>query len=175
MTNEQILKNIEAVIKFNKETRQNVNEALSQAMIAIKNIDKKFKEEYERGCKAAWDLACDICCSTAFGGLSAKQLEIVFGLSNTSDVMDQYSYEKAKKAMSVYSTKKKEEPIVRGDIVVCEREFPDVILSYTGIFLKEDNGHYFILVSENKEDVDRHVLKTDLWNITKLDGHVNLD
>lgn len=172
MGTENTLKEISDAIKLNNESKRTTNEALSHAGNVIRNLEKKLKEEYERGTKDAWDLACDICCSTAFGGLSAKQLEIVFGLSNTSDVMDQYSYEKAKKAMSVYSTKIEEEPIVKGDVVICTADNGDGD-TIEGIFCGDNGDDHFYLLIKEYECVQRY--PSYIWSLSKTGKHVDLD
>ncbi len=172
MTTENILKEMSDAIKLNNESKVTTNEALCHASNVIRSLEKKLKEEYERGTKDAWDLACDICCSTAFGGLSAKQLEIVFGLSNTSDVMDQYSYEKAKKAMSVYSTKIEEDSIVKGDVVICTADNGngDTI---EGIFCGDNGDDHFYLLTKEYECVQRY--PSYIWSLSKTGKHIDLD
>lgn len=172
MTTENILKEISDAIKLNNESKRTINEALSHATTALRNMNKKLKEEYERGTKDAWDLACDICCSTAFGGLTNEQLEMVFGKDTTMGVMDNYSYENAKKKMEEFLAKKEEEedPIVKGDVVICTADNGDTV---EGIFCGYNGDDHFYILLKDRACVQR--LPSYIWLLTKTGKHIDLD
>lgn len=180
MGTENILKEISDAIKLNNESKRTTNEALSHAESIIRSMEKKLKAEYERGCEDAWDLASDICCSTAFGGMSAEQLKMVFGKDDAVDIMDNYSYENAKKAMESYLTKKEEENekrnrFVIGDVVKVHAMcivLPGRKHNFEAIFCGNDDDHHYVL---SKEDDGLQRLHKDDWMLIKTDKHVNLD
>lgn len=170
MSTEVILKELSEAIKLNNESKRTTNEALCHAGNVIRSLEKKLKEEYERGCKDAWDLACDICCSTAFGGMTNEQLEMVFGKDTTMGVMDNYSYENAKKLMDEFLAKKPEEdPIVKGDVVICS----DGNYAIEGIFCGDNGDNHFYLLTNECKCVQRYPSYT--WMLTKTGKHVDLD
>ena len=179
MTTENILKEMSDAIKLNNESKVTTNEALCHAGNVIRSLEMKIKEEcvdgdkrYEQGIKDAWDLASDICCSTAFGGMSAEQLKMVFGKDNAVDVMDNYSYENAKKAMDNYLTKKEEEPIVKGDVVICTADNGDGD-TIEGIFCGDNGDDHFYLLIKEYECVQRY--PSYIWSLSKTGKHVDLD
>ena len=184
MTTENILKEISDAIKLNNESKVTTNEALCHAGNVIRSLEKKIKEEcaegdkrYEQGIKDAWDLACDICCSTAFGGLTNEQLEMVFGKDTTMGVMDNYSYENAKKKMEEFLAKKEEEidkpgPIVKGDVVICTADNGDGD-TIEGIFCGDNGDDHFYLLIKEYECVQRY--PSYIWSLSKTGKHVDLD
>ena len=180
MTNENILKEISDAIKLNNESKVTTNEALCHASNVIRSLEKKLKEEYERGCKDAWNLACYICCSTAFGGMTAERLDMVFGKNNAAAVMDNYSYENAKKKMDEFLAKeeeknKKRNGLVIGDVVKVYAwciVLPGHKHEFEAIFCGNDDDHYYVL---SKEDDGLQRLHKDDWLLIKTGKHVDLD
>ena len=184
MNSECVLKEIEAATKLNSESKRTTNDALSHAAGVIRSLEKELKayetdeKDYKRGCKDAWDLACDICCSTAFGGLTNEQLEMVFGKDTTMGVMDNYSYERAKELMDRYEEKKKkkegslDDPIIQGDVVIYTRLHTNYCNQLEGIFCGIDADSYYIILKDN---YCTQILPICEYTLSKTGKHVDLN
>ena len=177
MTTENILKEISDAIKLNNESKVTSNEALCHAGNGIRNMEKKLKAEYERGCEDAWDLARNITCYIGSGGMSCDQLEKIFGYEDSSYVMGHYSYEGAKKKMEEYSDRKEEANgkytgLVMGDVVEIHKLPVLSECSFKGIFCGSDDECYYVLTTKNTCFCK---LNKDEYLLYKTDKHVDLD
>lgn len=166
MTTEEILKEIEELTKLNREYRSRVNQVLNEASGAIKHVDKALKEEYERGVKDAWDLACKL------ESFNTNQLVKIFGYNCVSDILSYHTYYEIKNMIEEYENKKEiEESIVRGDEVKVVGIGGTV---FNGIFIGEDpsGSHCWVIGYDTNLP---QALNKNIWVMSKTGKHVDLD
>ena len=169
LTNEQILQEIQGAMIYNTNSKKHVNEALTHAMTAIQNMDKKLAAEYERGCNDAWEVARKIGGSEERGNYDSCDLLHIFNNSSVVHILDSYTYEQANNKVKAYELKKEKEAEkpIRGDEVVCNSGLSNFI----GIYWGEGEYYYYILCPNIEKPRE---MSKDYWKLTKTGKHVDL-
>lgn len=152
MTREEILKEIDEVIKYNKAARgAEVTELFKDATRKSNDVLAHVRRyidgdsEYERGLEDAWEMAKLIALDEYNGGLGYKDIQDIYGL-HWLEVFTDYT---AHDAMSAYKDwlKEKEEEAKKpkiGDVV----EFTTPFSNGRGVFLRETDTTYTIFEAD---------------------------
>lgn len=155
MTREEILKEIDEVIKYNKAARgAEVTELFKDATRKSNDVLAKAKRyidvdsNYERGMEDAWELARKIGSHEDLDGFTFNEMEEIFGDRTPSEVFEDYEIHDAMKAYKEW-LKEKEEADKKpktGDVV----EVTDNIGGYSekGVFMSEGRDG-FTYISKN--------------------------
>lgn len=152
MTREEILKEIDEVIKYNKAARgAEVTELFKDATRKSNDVLAHVRRyidgdsAYERGLEDAWELAKLVALDAYNGGLGYKDIQDIYGL-HWLEVFTDYT---AHDAMSAYKDwlKEKEEEAKKpkiGDVV----EFATPFATGRGIYLRETNTTHNIVMDD---------------------------
>lgn len=174
LTNEQILQELKETMVDNTNTKRRVNEALTHAMTAIQNIDKRTAEAYDQGLQEAWKLAQKIVGSKEKGNYDSVDLLSIFNDSSTIRIFNNNTYDQANNKIKSYEKKKEEEEeeknkLICGDEVVIGNGFYNGSIA---IYLGMDDFHYWLLIM-NPFEVNKCLDKKHIL-LTKTGRHVDL-
>lgn len=178
-TKEQIINELEEIIKYNKAARQasclelfkdssrKSNDVLAKAKNYIKSSD-----EYERGLNDGWELA------TKVVYMSTDDSFHTFGYKSPALTLERHSGLDARKLYNEYmeEKKKKEEEAAKpklGDVVEVNGVDLRGVFRYThkGIYLKETDTTHNILVNNG----DIYILEKEyMESIEKTGEHVDI-
>lgn len=179
MTREEILKEIDEVIKYNKAARgAEVTELFKDATRKSNDVLAHVRRyidgdsEYERGLEDAWELAGKLTRDYSKVELSAKDIRDIYGCV-WYEVFEKYT---AHDALSIYKDwlKEKEEEAARklvlGDVV----EFANPFYTGRGVYLMEtdttynivtDNGSVVLLQKEYEPEIKKTGEHVDILGV----------
>ena len=87
--------------------------------------------------------------------------------------MNNHSYENAKKKMDEFLAKKPEEnPIVKGDVVICTADNGDGD-TIEGVFCGDNGDDHFYILTKEYDCVQRY--PSYIWSLSKTGKHIDLD
>lgn len=176
-TKEQIINEIEEIIKYNKAARQaevvelckdatrKSNDVLAKARNYIKSSD-----EYRDGAEEVWNLTKLLVLSVDDGGISNDKIYEIFDKSCMNVIRD-YSIDDVINKYKAYEKKKEEEAAKPklGDVVEVIRNHDGFIEK--GIFLARFNDNTFTYIATNRTMVEAG---SDYFTIKKTGEHIDI-